>query len=89
MQIEYAGRFYDIEIVDTAGQEEFFSFRDSSLASGDAFLILFAINSRASWLEMKGLHGKIIEDKEKQSIPIIIVGNKRVRLAGEKIIHFC
>lgn len=47
-------------------------------------MILFAINSRASWLEMKGLHGKIIEDKEKQSIPIIIVGNKRVRIASAK-----
>lgn len=33
---------------------------------------------------MKGLHGKIIEDKEKQSIPIIIVGNKRVRIASAK-----
>ena len=77
-KIEYAGRLYDIEIVDTAGQEEFSSFRDSSLATGDAFLILFAINSQASWLEMKELRSKIIEDKEQPSIPMVIVGNKRV-----------
>ncbi|XP_028403585.1 ras-like protein rasD [Dendronephthya gigantea] len=76
-EIEYAGRLYDIEIVDTAGQEEFSSFRDSSLATGDAFLILFAINSQASWLEMKDLRSKIIEDKEQPSLPMIIVGNKR------------
>ena len=64
--------------MDTAGQEEFSSFRDSSLATGDAFLILFAINSQASWNEMKDLRSKIIEDKEMPSIPMIIVGNKRV-----------
>lgn len=67
--------------MDTAGQEEFSSFRDSSLATGDAFLILFAINSQASWLEMKDLRSKIIEEKEQTSIPMIIVGNKRVRQA--------
>ena len=64
--------------MDTAGQEEFSAFRDSSLATGDAFLILFAINSQASWNEMKDLRSKIIEDKEMPSIPMIIVGNKRV-----------
>lgn len=78
LKIEYAGRLYDIEIVDTAGQEEFSSFRDSSLASGDAFLILFAINSQASWNEMKDLRSKIIEDKEVPCIPMVVIGNKRV-----------
>ena len=33
MQIEYNGKLYDVEIVDTAGQEEYSSFRDSSVAT--------------------------------------------------------
>ncbi|CAB4014276.1 ras rasD [Paramuricea clavata] len=93
-EIEYAGRLYDIEIVDTAGQEEFSSFRDSSLATGDAFLILFAINSQASWLEMKELRSKIIEDKEQPSIPMVIVGNKRDlederEVESDEILEYC
>ncbi|KAK2569834.1 Ras-like protein rasC [Acropora cervicornis] len=54
-EIEYNGRLYEVEIVDTAGQEEYSSFRDSSVATGDAFLVLFAINSVSSWHELKDL----------------------------------
>ena len=67
MQIEYNGKLYDVEIVDTAGQEEFSSFRDSSVATGDAFLVLFAINSALSWHELKELRSKIIQDRQPTS----------------------
>lgn len=79
-----------MEIVDTAGQEEFSSFRDSSVATGDAFLVLFAINSVSSWHELKDLRSKIIQDRQLTSpIPMVLVGNKLVSctqhlvLAGE------
>ena len=68
-----------MEIVDTAGQEEFSSFRDSSVATGDAFLVLFAINSASSWHELKDLRSKIIQDRQLTSaIPMVMVGNKLV-----------
>lgn len=76
-EIEYNGKLYDVEIVDTAGQEEFSSFRDSSVATGDAFLVLFAINSVSSWHELKDLRSKIIQDRQLTSpIPMVLVGNK-------------
>ena len=63
------------EIVDTAGQEEYSSFRDSSVATGDAFLVLFAI----SWHQLQDLRSKIIQDHQLTSaIPMVIVGNKLV-----------
>ena len=68
-----------MEIVDTAGQEEFSSFRDSSVATGDAFLVLFAINSTSSWHELKDLRSKIIQDRQLSStIPMVLVANKLV-----------
>ena len=68
-----------MEIVDTAGQEEFSSFRDSSVATGDAFLVLFAINSKSSWHELKDLRSKVIQDRQLSSvIPMVIVANKLV-----------
>ncbi|XP_029195870.1 ras-like protein rasD [Acropora muricata] len=76
-EIEYNGRLYEVEIVDTAGQEEYSSFRDSSVATGDAFLVLFAINSVSSWHELKDLRSKIIQDRQLTSaIPMVLVGNK-------------
>ncbi|CAH3018823.1 unnamed protein product [Porites evermanni] len=86
-EIEYNGKLYDVEIVDTAGQEEFSSFRDSSVATGDAFLVLFAINSALSWHELKELRSKIIQDRQAASaIPMVMVGNK-LDLEGEREVN--
>lgn len=86
-EIEYNGKLYDVEIVDTAGQEEFSSFRDSSVATGDAFLVLFAINSASSWHELKDLRSKIIQDRQLTSaIPMVMVGNK-LDLEGEREVN--
>ena len=80
-EIRYAGRNHKIEIVDTAGQEEFSSFLESSISRGDAFMILYAINSLASWNDLKVLRNKIAQGTEGKNlgikIPMIIVGNKR------------
>ena len=72
-----------MEIIDTAGEEEFMMFRDCSLARADAFLALFALNSLASFRELKGLISKIIrEHDDDESIPIVVLANKKVRGGG-------
>lgn len=67
---------YNLEIVDTAGQEEFTSFRDSSLSHGDGFLLVFAIISISSWGELKSLREKIQRVKDSDTTPMVIIGNK-------------
>ena len=78
----YEGKLHQVEIIDTAGQEEFTSFLDSSLSTGDAFMILFAINSLSSWNDLKTLRSKIFHGSEGKNaghrIPMVIVGNKKV-----------
>ena len=76
MQIEYNGKLFHFDVeINTAGQEEYSSFLDSSVATGDAFLVLFAI----SWHELQDLRSKIIQDHQLTSaIPMVIVGNKFV-----------
>lgn len=79
-EIAYSGKNYEVEIVDTAGQEEFTSFLDSSLATGDAFMVLYAINSLSSWNDLKSLRSKIYQETESISskkAPMMVVGNKR------------
>lgn len=68
-----------MEIIDTAGQEEFTLFRDSSLAKGDAFLALFAINSPESWYDVQKLRTKILQEKDgDENIPMVFIANKSV-----------
>lgn len=74
-----------MEIIDTAGEEEFMMFRDCSLARADAFLALFALNSLASFRELKGLISKIIrEHDDDDSIPIVVLANKKVSIVGRR-----
>lgn len=78
-KIEYGFDLHDVELIDTAGQEEFLSFRDSSLSKGDGFLALFAINSVASWCDLQDLRTKIIRaNDDDESIPMVIIANKSV-----------
>lgn len=78
-RIEYGFDFHDVELIDTAGQEEFHFFRDSSLSKGDGFLVLFAINSIASWYDLRALRSKIIRDNDNdECIPMVIIANKCV-----------
>lgn len=78
-QIEYGFDLHDVEIIDTAGQEEFMLFRDTAMAKGDAFLALFAINSLSSWYSLQELRDKIVrENDDDESIPMVIIANKKV-----------
>lgn len=67
-----------MEVIDTAGQEEFLLFRDSSMAQGDAFLVVFAIDSMSSWQHLKEIRCKIVQEKDETHIPMVVVANKRV-----------
>ena len=44
-----------LDILDTAGQEEFSAMRDSYMRGGQGFLIVFAVNSSLSFNEVAAL----------------------------------
>ena len=51
------------------------------MAKADAFLALFAINSLASFLELKDVIAKIIrEHDDDEAIPTVVIANKKVIL---------
>eukprot|EP00128_Syssomonas_multiformis_P014800 Colp12_sorted_trinity150504_noHs@14173 len=76
-KVELDGDSWDMEIVDTAGQEEFSSFRDSTFSMGDGFLLVFSITSASSWKELQDLRDKILRHKDIEAAPMVIVGNKK------------
>jgi len=54
-------------------------FRDTSLAKGDGFLALFAVNSVSSWYSLKQLRAKIVrENDDDETVPMVIIANKNV-----------
>ncbi|KAL1835512.1 hypothetical protein VTJ49DRAFT_6581 [Mycothermus thermophilus] len=75
-QVSVDGRQVVLEILDTAGTEQFVAMRDLYMKSGQGFLLVFSISSKASFDELEGLRDDIIRIKDDEDIPIVIVGNK-------------
>ena len=68
-----------LNILDTAGQEEFYALRDQYMRSGDGYIIVFSITSVTSFLEVNAIKEQlnIVLDADNNTlIPIILVGNK-------------
>ncbi|XP_075345754.1 ras-like protein 2, partial [Mycteria americana] len=65
-----------LDILDTAGQEEFGAMREQHLRAGDGFLLVFAIDDRESFGVLPRLHGQILRVKDRDDVPAVMVGNK-------------
>lgn len=65
-----------LEIMDTAGTDQFVAMRDLYMKTGQGFLLVFSITSESSLSEIAGLRDEIIRIKDDDSVPIVICGNK-------------
>jgi len=65
-----------LDILDTAGQEEYAVMRDQYINSGEGFILVFSITSRASFKSLAELREKILQVKDADDFPMVMVGNK-------------
>jgi len=65
-----------LDILDTAGQEEYSSMRDQYYRSGQGFLITYSIDSRTSFEEVSQIRENLIRLKDTEDVPMILIGNK-------------
>ncbi|KAI1324898.1 ras-domain-containing protein [Xylariaceae sp. FL0255] len=65
-----------LEILDTAGTDQFVAMRDLYMKTGQGFLLVFSITSKSSLNEITSLREEIIRIKDDSKVPIVICGNK-------------
>lgn len=65
-----------LDILDTAGQEEYSAMRDQYMRSGEGFLCVFSITSRSSFDEVSAFREQILRVKDADKVPMVLVGNK-------------
>lgn len=65
-----------LDILDTAGQEEYSAMRDQYMRTGQGFMLVFAITSRSSFDEIASFREQILRVKDKDRVPIVLIGNK-------------
>jgi len=75
-QVCIDGQTMLLDILDTAGQEEYSAMRDQYMRTGQAFLAVYAINSRSSFEEASTMREQVLRIKDTESVPMLLVGNK-------------
>jgi small GTP-binding protein len=70
------GRDISLDILDTAGQDDFAPVRSTYMRSGQGFMVVFAINDPGSFNQVDGFQQQIRSAAERDDIPIIVCGNK-------------
>jgi len=65
-----------LDVLDTAGQEEFSAMREQYMRSGEGFLLVFSLSDRRSFDEAARFHKDILRAKDRDEFPVMLVGNK-------------
>ena len=75
-QVVLDGRTCMLEILDTAGTEQFTSMRDLYIKNGQGFILVYSITSQSSFNEVSEFWEQLRRVKGDESIPLLLVGNK-------------
>jgi len=75
-QVVIDGETCLLDILDTAGQEEYSAMRDQYMRTGEGFLIVFAVNNAKSFEDITAYREQIKRVKDAEEVPMVLVGNK-------------
>lgn len=69
------GKDYEVEILDTAGEEDYQNMLDQWISSASGFILVYAINDLETF---EALQAKVkrIQKNEADKLPVVLVGNK-------------
>lgn len=74
--VEIDGQQCMLEILDTAGTEQFTAMRDLYMKNGQGFLLVYSITAQSTFNDLQDLRDQILRVKDADDVPMILVGNK-------------
>ncbi|XP_011664698.1 ras-related protein Rap-2c [Strongylocentrotus purpuratus] len=74
--IEVENTMAILEILDTAGTEQFASMRDLYIRNGQGFVVVYSVTSKQSFGDVLNIREQIVRVKGTDRVPMVLVGNK-------------
>ncbi|KAJ3334787.1 hypothetical protein HDU91_002525, partial [Kappamyces sp. JEL0680] len=84
-KVNLDGTETNIDILDTAGQEEYAAIRDNYYRSGEGFLCVFSLCEVESFKNAQDFRDQICRVLDDEKVPFILVGNKMDLQDGRKV----
>lgn len=75
-QIVVDGEVALLDILDTAGQDEYSAMRDQYISFGKGFVLAYSMTSRVSFDEVGCFHESILRAKDADYVPMVLVATK-------------
>ncbi|KAL7419612.1 Ras GTPase [Cryptotrichosporon argae] len=70
------GRAVQLEILDTAGQEEYAAMAEQWYAYGRGFALVYSVTDRPTFDALPGLWAHICRVKDRERVPCVLISNK-------------
>ncbi|XP_065564983.1 ras-related protein M-Ras-like isoform X2 [Artemia franciscana] len=73
---EVDGDMCILDVLDTAGQEEFSAMREQYMRKGDGFLLVYSVTDKQSFDNIDQFRTQVQRVKDRDSVPMLLVANK-------------
>jgi GTPase KRas protein len=75
--VDVEGKALQVDILDTAGQEEYSPLRETFMHTGDGFVLVYSLTDDATFEDLQEIRTQITEiHPKKEQIPFVVVANK-------------
>eukprot|EP01039_Chlorochromonas_danica_P013268 gene13268-15325_t len=74
--IDIDGKALQVEILDTAGQDEYTPLRETFMHTGDGFMLVYSVVDDQTLEELRSIREQILRVHRDKKVPMIVVGNK-------------
>jgi len=75
-QVDVDGQQCMLEILDTAGTEQFTAMRDLYMKNGQGFVLVYSIVALGTFNDLSDMREQILRVKDSEDVPMVLVGNK-------------
>lgn len=74
--IRIRGQDFSLELIDTAGQDEYSIVPQSYAMNIDGYILVYSVTSAKSFEVCQIIHDKLLDSTGKAHLPLVLVGNK-------------
>uniref|UniRef100_A0A5K3EPZ4 Ras-related protein M-Ras n=3 Tax=Mesocestoides corti TaxID=53468 RepID=A0A5K3EPZ4_MESCO len=74
--VEVDGEWCVLDVLDTAGQDEFSAMREQYMRKGHGFIIVYSVTDPQSFRQVRRFHTQILRARDRDSYPMILAANK-------------